>query len=90
MRRQPKDDFRHDKPGIERRADCERAVKTGRRRVVVMASAVAVIVPGMIVPAVVLVTVVVIVMVVAGHRHSYSAATNESTLPSPVLSSFHA
>jgi hypothetical protein len=93
MRRQAKDDFRQDKPGIERRAECERAVKTGRRRrVVVMVSAVAVIVPGMIVIAVVFVfvAVVMIVMVVAGRRHSYSAGTDESTLPSPVLSSFHA
>ena len=49
MRRQAKDDFRHDKPGIERRADCERAVKPRRRRMVVMVSAVAVIVPGMVV-----------------------------------------
>jgi hypothetical protein len=55
----------------------------GRRRVVV--SARTVVVPGMVVIA----AVVMIVMVVAGHRHSYSAATDESTLPSPVLSSFH-
>jgi hypothetical protein len=34
MRRQGKNDFRQDKPGIERRADCERAVKTGRRRMI--------------------------------------------------------
>ena len=48
MRHQAKDDFRHDKPGIERRADCERAVKNGRRRMMVVA-AVAVIVLRMIV-----------------------------------------
>jgi hypothetical protein len=89
MRRQTKDDFRHDKPGIERRAECESAVKTGRRRMMVVA-AVAVIVPRMIVVFVLFVAVVMIVMVVAGHRHSYSAVTDESTLPSPVLSSFHA
>ena len=45
MRREAKDDFRHDKPGIERRADCERPVKTGRRCLVVMVFAAAVIVP---------------------------------------------
>ena len=53
---------------------------------VVMVSAGTVVVPGMVV----IVAVVMIVMVVAGHRHSYSAATDESTLPSSVLSSFHA
>jgi hypothetical protein len=87
MRREAKDDFRHDKPGIERRADCERPVKTGRRCLVVMVFAAAVIVPGMIGIAVVFVAVV---MVVSGHRHSYSAGMDEWTLPSPVLSSIHA
>jgi hypothetical protein len=60
-------------------------MKPGRRRVVVSAGTV--IVPGMIVIAVVFVAVV---MVVAGHLHSYSAGTDESTLPLPVLSSFRA
>jgi hypothetical protein len=80
MSRKTEDDFRQDKPGIERRAERERAVKIGRRRV--MVSAGTVVVPGMV--------VIVVVMVVAGHRHSYSAGRDESTLPSPVLSSFHA
>ena len=53
-------------------------------------AAVAVIVPRMIVVFVLFGAVVMIVMVVAGHRHSYSAATDENTLPLPVLSSFHA
>jgi hypothetical protein len=52
----------------------------------VVVSAGTVVVSGMVV----IVAVVMIVMVVAGHRHSYSTVTDESTLPSPVLSSFHA
>ena len=54
----------------------ERAVKTGRRRVVLV-SAGTVVVPGMVV------IVVMIVVVVARHRHSYSTASKWEKRPLP-------
>ncbi len=86
MRRQAKDDFRHDERRIERRADGERAVETGRRRVM-MVPARAVVMPGVIVMVVISGAGMASVVVIR-HSRSCSAGTGDSTLPTPSHSSY--